>query len=215
VPDEVPDEMASAASCAFRTVVSGMDKLGKLDDRHTLVIQGSGPLGLFSTAIASRAGPHQVVVIGGPAHRLAIARKWGATHTIDIEEYPDPDDRHEMIMELTQGLGADRVIEVSGANTAFTEGFRFLRRGGIYSMVGQGSQPVSIIPAEITAKHAAIVGNASGGIRHYYRALQFIKNNPQFSWMDLISNRYPIDRINDAMQAMKEWREVKPVLTFD
>ena len=63
-----------------------MDRLGKLDDRHTLVIQGSGPLGLFATAIASKSGPHQLIVIGGPAHRLAVAKSWGATHTIDIDE---------------------------------------------------------------------------------------------------------------------------------
>jgi D-arabinose 1-dehydrogenase-like Zn-dependent alcohol dehydrogenase len=89
-----------------------------------------------------------------------------------------------------------------------------LRRGGTYSVVGQGSEPTPIVPAEITSKHATIVGNSSGSIRHYYRALQFVKNNPQFSWLDMISNRYPLEQINDAMQAMREWREVKPVLTF-
>jgi threonine dehydrogenase-like Zn-dependent dehydrogenase len=215
VPDEVPDELASASSCAFRTVVSGMDRLGKLDDRHAVVIQGSGPLGLFSTAIASKAGPHKLIVIGAPARRLAVAKKWGATHTIDITEVPDPAERHEMIMEWTNGLGADRVVEVSGAKDAFMQGFNFLRRGGRYVIVGQSSDPVQIVPAQITSKHAEIIGNSSGSVRHYYRALQFIKNNPdRFSWMDMISNRYPLERINDAMQAMREWREVKPVLTF-
>jgi threonine dehydrogenase-like Zn-dependent dehydrogenase len=214
VPDEVPDEIASASSCAFRTVVSGMDRLGKLDDRHTMVIQGSGPLGLFATAVAARSGPHQLVVIGGPAHRLDVAKRWGATHAIDIDEVPNPDDRHAMVMELTRGLGADRIIEVSGASGAFSQGFKMLRRGGTYSLVGQGSEPVPIVPAELTAKHAQIVGNSSGSIRHYYRALQFVKNNPRISWMDMISNRYLLEQINDAMQAMRDWREVKPVLTF-
>lgn len=214
VPDEVSDELASASSCAFRTVVSGMDKLGAIDNRHVLVVQGSGPLGLFSTAIGSKAGPHKLIVIGGPKHRLEVARRWGATHTIDIDEYPNADDRHQIIMDLTNGLGADKVIEVSGAKTAFSEGFKFLRRGGTYSIVGQGSEPVPIIPADITSKHATITGNSSGSIRHYYRALQFIKNNPHIPWNDMITNRYPVERINDAMQAMKEWREVKPILTF-
>jgi L-iditol 2-dehydrogenase len=50
VPDDVPDEVAAASSCALRTVVHGFDRLGPLDERHTVVIQGTGPLGLFSLA---------------------------------------------------------------------------------------------------------------------------------------------------------------------
>jgi threonine dehydrogenase-like Zn-dependent dehydrogenase len=215
VPDEVPDELASAAACAFRTVTQGFDRLGELDDRHSIVIQGSGPLGLFSTAIAAKSGPHEVIVIGSPTHRLDIARKWGATHTINIDEVRDPAQRREMILAWTEGMGPDCVVEVSGAPTAFSEGVDMVRRGGRYVLIGQSSEPATIIPSQIVRKHVNIIGNASGSVRHYYRALQFIKNNSRrFSWHDMISNHYPLEQINEAMEGMRAWKEVKPAITF-
>ena len=217
VPDIVPDELASAAACALRTMVHAFDRLGRLDDRHTVVIQGSGPLGLFSTALASRSGPSRIIVIGGPAPRLEVARRWGATHTLDIADVPDAAERGAQIREWTDGLGPDVVIEVSGAVSAFPEGFEMLRRGGRYLVVGQlHGREVSIKPSQITRKHVRIIGSISASVEHYHRALQFIAHNwERFSWMDMISNRYPLEGINDAMERMQRWEEIKPAIVFD
>ncbi len=216
VPDIVPDELASAAACALRTVVHGFDRLGRLDDRHTVVIQGSGPLGLFSTAVASRSGPSKIIVIGGPAARLEVARRWGATHTIDIADMPDAADREAQIREWTDGRGPDVVIEVSGVVPAFPEGFSMIRRGGRYLIIGQlHEQEVPIKPGEVTRKHVRIIGSISASVAHYHRALQFIAHNwERFTWMDMISNRYPIEEINEAMVRMQSWDEIKPAIIF-
>jgi D-arabinose 1-dehydrogenase-like Zn-dependent alcohol dehydrogenase len=214
IPDGIPDEVASAAACAMRTVVSSFDRLGELDNRHTVVIQGSGPLGLFATAIAARKGPREVIVIGGPKRRLEVAKKWGATRTIDIADVKDAA-RKEMVMQWTDGLGPDVVMEFSGVRPAFPEGMDMIRRGGRYVVVGQlHNDSVEFKPASVVMKHVSIIGNMSGVTEHYYRALQFIKHNPQISWMDMISNHYPLERINEAMAKMKTWEEIKPAITF-
>ncbi len=216
VPDIIPDELASAAACALRTMVQGFDRLGRLDDRHALVIQGSGPLGLFSTALAARSGPSKIIVIGGPAERLEVARRWGATHTIDIADVPDAADREALIRDWTDGNGPDVVIEVSGVVPAFPEGFSMIRRGGRYLVVGQlHDQEVAIKPAEITRKHVRIIGSISASVAHYHRALQFIAHNwERFTWMDMISSRYPLDEINEALVRMQRWQEIKPAIIF-
>ena len=217
VPDDVPDELASAASCALRTVIHGLDRIGPLDDRHSVVIQGSGPLGLFALARVVTSGPTNVIVIGGPKRRLEVASAWGASQTLDIDEVPDPAERDARIKEWTGGLGADVVIEVSGARTAFLEGFDMLRRGGRYLVIGQlHGEQVLFGPAEIVRKHARIIGTASAGVQHYHRALQFLSHHAdRFDWMQMISNRYPLDRINEAIEGMRRWEEIKPVITFD
>ena len=217
VPDDIPDELASAASCALRTVIHGFDRLGPLDDRHSVVIQGSGPLGLFSLAKAVTSGPANVIVIGGPARRREVAASWGASHMIDIDEVPDAEARLDQIMEWTGGLGADVVIEVSGARTAFLEGFQMLRRGGRYLVIGQlHGETVPFQPSDIVRKHAHIIGTASAAVQHYHRALQFLSHNAErFDWMAMISNRYPLERINEAIVGMQRWEEIKPVITFD
>jgi threonine dehydrogenase-like Zn-dependent dehydrogenase len=217
VPDEIPDELAAAASCSLRTVIHGFDRVGAVDDRQSVVIQGSGPLGLFSLARAYRSGASNVIVIGGPARRLEVARRWGAAHTIDIDEVPDPADRTKLVLEWTGGLGADLVVEVSGARTAFLEGFEILRRGGRYLVIGQlHGETVPFRPADIVRKNAHIVGTASASVQHYHRAMQFLLHNAdRFDWMAMISNRYPLARINEALAGMQRWEEIKPVITFD
>jgi len=53
----------------------------------------------------------------------------------------------------------------------------------------------------------------SGDTEHYYKALQFIQHNhDRFTFEDMLSNRYRLDQINDAMEAMRAFREVKPVV---
>ena len=216
VPDGVSSELASAASCALRTVVHGFDRLGRIEDRETVVVQGAGPLGLYAAAMAVRAGAHQVIVIGAPANRLAVADTWGATHTINIDDVPDARERRRTIRDLTGRRGADVVIEVSGGSTAFPEGIDLTRRGGRYLVVGQvGEHTAEIAPRLIVEKQLSVIGVMSGDTKHYYKALQFIHNNrDRFSFEDMLSNRYPLERINDAMESMRAFREVKAVVTM-
>ena len=216
VPDGIPDTLAAAASCALRTTVHAFDRLGSLDGRHTVVVQGAGPLGLFALAKAVTMGPRQVIVIGAPAERLALAEKWGASATIDVVGVPDPADRLAMVLDLTEGRGADVVVEMSGAPPAFNEGVDMLRRGGRYLMVGQvGASSVSFNPAQVVMKHAMLIGCFSGAIEHYARALQFLDvHKDRFSWTDMITSTRPLAEINDALCAMKAHREIKPALVM-
>ncbi len=216
VPDEVPDELASAAACALRTVVHGFDRLGRIENRQTVAVQGTGPLGLFAVAMAVRSGASQVIAIGGPPHRLEVAQGWGATHTLDVGEM-DAAERYEHIMALTDGQGPDVVIEVSGARTAVPEGIGMIRRGGRYVVIGQiGPHEVTMRPGDLVRKHIRLYGTLSASVEHYYKALQFLKQNwDRFPFMDLISNYYPFEKINDAMARMETWQEVKPALTFE
>ena len=216
VPDEIPDEIAAAAACALRTVVHGFDRLGRIEDRQTVAIQGTGPLGLFSVALAVRAGAAKVIAIGGPPHRLEVARRWGAAHTLDVGAVPDASERQRQILDWTEGQGPDIVIEVSGAPTAFPEGLAMLRRGGRYVVIGQiGEHEVTFKPADLMRKHIRLIGTSSASLEHYYKGLQFLKNNwDRFPFMDMISSHYPLHRINEAMDRMRTWQEVKPALTF-
>jgi len=216
VPDEVPDALASAASCALRTVMHGFQRLGPLDDRHTVLVQGSGPLGLFALARTVAAGAARVVVVGGGPARLEIARRWGATNVIDIDEVPDAADRAEIVRGLTGGRGCDVVIEVSGNASAFLEGLDILRRGGRYLVIGLfGNAPVTFSPSVIVSKQVHIIGTQAATVVHYHRALQFlVQTRERFGWNDMISNVYPLDEINIALERMRTYQDVKAAISF-
>jgi threonine dehydrogenase-like Zn-dependent dehydrogenase len=214
VPDEVKSEWAAAASCAMRTVVAAIERLGRVDFNHDVVIQGSGPLGLFATAILSVHEPRTLVVVGAPDARLEVARAWGADLTISIEEHPDAERRRELVLDVTGGRGADVVLELSGARTAFAEGLQLAAPGGRYVVVGTIGGPEQPVPAHlITAKALSVYGSLSAEIGAYYKALDFLRRyRDRFDWDLMIGGRYPLERAGEALERMRTFEEIKAVV---
>ena len=101
IPDGVPDGVASAASCALRTVIHAFDRVGRVEPHQRVVIQGAGPLGLFATAVANHAGVSELIVVGAPARRLDLAKRWGASAVVSVEELPTAEARLARVRELT------------------------------------------------------------------------------------------------------------------
>ena len=97
-------------------------------DRNCCV-QGAGPLGLLATAVAKISGARRVITIGAPDARLEIASEFGADEILSIER-TSPEERTEHIRALTDGRGADIVMEFTGHPQAFNEGLDLIRRGG-------------------------------------------------------------------------------------
>lgn len=215
IPEELSNEEVVGVCCAFRTAVSAFERLGGLGIQSNVAIQGCGPVGLYSTVLATEGGAAKVIVIGAPSLRLNLAKKLGASEVINIEEMPDPTERKEKILNLTGGRGPDIVVEASGVLAAFREGLDMVSRGGRYLVIGQNSMEaeIPIIPGFIMHKHLQIFGNASGTIDHYYKALQLIRNRRnKYPFAEFVTNKYKLDQINEAVTAMKSGEEIKPVI---
>ena len=215
VPEQLTNEEVIGVCCAFRTAVSAFERLGLLGIQASVVIQGSGPVGLYSTILAVEGGASKIIVVGAPALRLDLAKKWGATEVINIEEMPDPAERKREILKLTDGRGPDIVVEASGVPAAFREGMDMVRRGGRYLVIGQTSMEaeIPVVPGVVMQKHLQIIGNSSATIGHYYTALQVIKNRRnKYPFADVVTNKYKLEQINEAVSAMKRGQEIKPVI---
>lgn len=217
VPDEVKSEWASSVGCALRTVMKGFERLndvGGLDFMDTVLIQGAGPLGLYSTAVAAAKGAREIIVVGGPDNRLQVAKSWGASHVISVAEFCDPASRLKRVMELTGGRGVNVILEMSGAPGAFAEGLEMIAVGGRYVIVGPTGGPKTPISVElITKKNIDIVGSWSASIEHYYKGLQFVKiNRDRFNFDLMFGCRYPLEDINLAIKNMKSATDIKPLL---
>jgi threonine dehydrogenase-like Zn-dependent dehydrogenase len=213
VPDEVPNELASLSSCALRSVMNAFDVLHGIGSSEVVVIQGAGPLGLLATAVAKVAGARRVITLGAPHARLEIASAFGADETLSIER-TSHEERHERIKSLTGGRGADIVMEFTGHPQAFNEGLDLIRRGGRYVVVGQlGSGTTTIKPSLIVSKQLRIMGSLSGRAKAYWKAMDFIAaHRADIPFERMISNRYSLDEVNIAMQRMKNYEEIKPVI---
>src|SRR4029450_4062603 len=139
VPEDVTSASAAASACAYRTVMHGFDRLGAIKNHETVVIQGSGPLGNFATAVARDHGAKKVLVIGAPANRLEVTKRMGADAILNLEEVTEEKARRQWVRDHTEGRGADVVIQVAN-NMAVPEGLTLLRDGGRYVNLGDGGQ---------------------------------------------------------------------------
>ena len=213
VPDEVSNELASLSSCALRSVMNAFDALDGVGTSDTVVVQGAGPLGLLATAVAKVSGARRVVTIGAPDARLGIASEFGADETLSIER-TSPLERYDRIRALTGGRGTDIVMEFTGHPQAFNEGLDLIRRGGRYVVVGQlGSGATTFKPSLIVTKQLRIVGSISGRAKGYWKALDFIASHRDaIPFERMISSRYSLDEVNVAMERMKNFEEIKPVI---
>jgi L-iditol 2-dehydrogenase len=212
VPDEVSSASAAAAACAYRTVMHGFDRLGPVKSHETVVIQGSGPLGNFATAVARDHGAKQVFTIGAPANRLEVTKKMGADAVLNLDEVSNPADRVKWVQQHTDGRGADVVIQVAN-NQAVPEGIAMLRRGGRYVNIGVGGEAnlaINRLPGEMT-----LYTVASGEPRHWLQAIDFLASRKRtFPFEEMISASYELEQVNEAMEAMASYQVVKPVIYF-
>src|SRR5690349_20652848 len=112
---------------------------------HTVVIQGSGPIGILAVAAAKEMGAGRVICVGAPEEpRLNLAREFGAEATVNIEEIKSPQERFARVREIVGHFGADLVMDCSGHPTAGPEGIEMLRDGGTYVEMGQFTDAGSI-----------------------------------------------------------------------
>jgi D-arabinose 1-dehydrogenase-like Zn-dependent alcohol dehydrogenase len=211
VPEAVSSALAAAAACAYRTVMHGYDRLGAIKSHETVVIQGSGPLGNFATAVARDHGAKQVLVIGAPAARLEVTKRMGADEVLSLDEVTDAAERRKWVLGHTDGRGADVVIQVAN-NAATPEGLEMLRRGGRFVHIGAGGSKANIA-VEALPEEFTLYTVRSGEPRHWLQALDFLASRKdRYPFDDMISASYSLDQINEAMAAMASYQVVKPVI---
>jgi L-iditol 2-dehydrogenase len=214
VPDDLSDEEAVGVGCAFRTVVGAFERFGGIRFQENIVIQGSGPVGLYATVMAAESGAGRIIVVGAPANRLALALKWGATDVISIDEMKSAADRKNRILELTEGRGPEVVVECSGVPMAFSEGLDMIQKGGRYLVVGQTSaHTIPVAPGLVTGKGLQIIGASGASIPHYYKALQFIsKMKNKYPFGDIVTHKFALEDIMKAYEVMASGEAIKPVI---
>ncbi|GAB5429454.1 MAG: zinc-binding dehydrogenase [Devosia indica] len=215
VPDSVADDLASLCSCAFRSVMNAMNNLGEIAAHEHVLIQGVGPLGLLATAVARVRGARSVIAIGSPQARLELAGELGADHVLSIETTTHQE-RLDRIRSLTNGRGADIVMEFTGHPGAFGEGLELVRKGGRYVVVGQlGDKETTFKPSTIVKNNINVIGSFSGDARSYWQALEFAaQHQGQIPMHKILTGRYRLDEVNTALDRMRRYEEVKPVIEF-
>jgi threonine dehydrogenase-like Zn-dependent dehydrogenase len=167
LPDGIDPLAAMSLACAGPTMVRALLDRRPVHLGEVVVVQGSGPVGLAAAALAHISGAAKVILVGGPAGRLALAAELGiGDHHVNIVESDDPTTRLAEVVALAGGRGADLVVECTGVPAAIDQGLRLARRGGSYLVVGQytDSGNATINPHQIVYRRLDVIGSwAFGG----------------------------------------------------
>jgi D-arabinose 1-dehydrogenase-like Zn-dependent alcohol dehydrogenase len=213
VPDGVPSHWASSASCALRTIMHATARAGGIRPAETVLVHGSGPVGLYAIAAARAFGARHVLCFGAPDARLEVATAFGADAVCNIEK-TDAKQRLEVVRRYTEGRGADLSFECSGSHHALEETIGALRLGGRAVVIGAGDpQPAQIPGMAFIMKQITLMGVRSAGIEYYREALHFLATHKdRFPFERMFGATYGLHEIGHAMDKMHRLEEIKPVV---
>ena len=214
LPDGVEPLDFMGGGCGLPTGFHAVERAG-VAMGDSVVVLGSGPVGLNAAIFAQLSGAMRVLVVGAPKARLDAARRLGAEDVLDITEVGAAE-RIAWVRDSTGGRGADVVIEASGNPAAVAEGLEMLRDAGRCVVVGQYTDAgdVTLNPhRQINRKHATILGCWGYEFTHLHRALQMMaRHNARFRWRDLITRQYRLEEAGQALEDMERLAVVKAVI---
>ncbi|OBH80593.1 zinc-binding alcohol dehydrogenase [Mycobacterium scrofulaceum] len=211
VPDSVSDDIAAGANCALSQVMYGLERVD-LQLGESVVVQGAGALGLYAVAVAKARGAAQVIAIDGVAERLELATAFGADTVIDINDVATVKDRTKLVRQLTDGRGADVVVEVVGHPSAIDEGLKMLGQFGRYVEIGNINigKTFELDPSRFVFGNKMMVGVSLYDPIVLSRALKFLEQHQaRLPLHRLTAACYPLDDINDAFAAAESKRDIR------
>jgi L-iditol 2-dehydrogenase len=213
-------ELFMAGGCALPTALHAVER-GDVAIGDTVVMLGSGPVGINAIILSLMRGALRVLCIGAPSNRLEAASQSGASDVLNFEENNERE-RLDWVLAKTNGRGADVTIEATGAPDAVVQAMRFTRDAGRVVIVGQYTDhgPVSTNAAfnphlDLNKKHLEVRGCWGSDFSHFYRSAKIISDPIRsVPWKALTSklSHYPLDDANEALSDVADGRVLKALI---
>jgi S-(hydroxymethyl)glutathione dehydrogenase / alcohol dehydrogenase len=206
---------AALLGCTVITGVGAVLNDAGVQPGESVVVVGCGGVGLNSVQAAVLVPAHPIVAVDPAAEKLAAARDFGATHTVD----PTTDDVVEAVRAETHGEGADHAIVTAGAAQAVTDALVLVRRGGTVTVVGMPAYgaPASFDATLLAHDSVRIVGSKLGSTRPHTDVpkLLALYRAGRLKLDELVSGRYPLERVNEAIASAAQPGVLRNVIVPD
>lgn len=198
VPDEIDDR--EAAFIEPLTACIHASKRMECTLSSSVVVIGCG-LGIIHAALAKLRGAAPVIVVGDNAERLAMAKEMAADFVIDINKTPDA---VAEVMKLTDGIGADYVLEAVGTSKTYEQAFKMVRRGGKVEAFGicADDDYASLPPVQFVLEEKKVSGTCAGIGNDWGDAISLLKYK-RIDPKPLISMIVPLSELEDALKEIR------------
>lgn len=208
VPDNV--DLADAALTEPLCVAyNALAVKSRIKPGDLVVVLGPGSIGLMATQVARLCGASNIVLAGLPqdARRMEIGRKLGATHTVDLSKA----DIAGLVSELSDGAGADLVVDAAGPSATVALSMELVKRNGQITKIAWGPKPLDISLDPLLAKAVTLQGVFSHTWDTWERALR-LQATGQVDLNSMISHRVPLDQWHVAFEALEKGEAVKALI---
>jgi threonine dehydrogenase-like Zn-dependent dehydrogenase len=204
VPDALTDEQVLMCPDIMSTGFAGAES-GKVRIGDTVAVFAQGPIGLCAMAGARLMGAATVIAVDRLPDRLAMSRRLGADHVVDISQ----GDPVEQIMAITRGRGVDVAIEALGTQATFEGALRVLRPGGTLSSLGVYSSDLRL-PLDAFAAglgdHRIVTSLCPGGNERMRRLMAMIEGG-RVDLSGLVTHHFRLDDIEQAYDLFGHQRD--------
>lgn len=215
VADDVPLDVACVIGCAVQTGVGAVVNTAKVEPGATVLVTGLGGVGLSIVQGAVVAGASRIVVSDPVAERRDAALRFGATDALD----PGVDDVVRAAHDLTDGTGVDYAFEAAGRAALIDVGLQATRMGGTTVVVGVPplDEPLTINPVALfQTGEKKLLGSLLGSVnaRRDIPLLVALWQSGRLDLDALVTERRPVEDINEAMDDLRAARGIRTVLSF-
>jgi NAD+-dependent secondary alcohol dehydrogenase Adh1 len=196
-PSLQPHEIAALADAGLTAIHAVKKAIPVLGAGSKCVVIGSGGLGHIGIQCLKAYTPTEIIVVDPSEKALELARELGADQTVKVEGRS----HIETVQELTDGKGAEAIIDFVGEKGAVEDGVDMIQDGGFYYVIGYG-QNIDIPTIDVISREISFIGNLVGT----YVDLQDLMTLTAQGKVTLHTSTYPLDAINDAMADLDNGR---------
>jgi S-(hydroxymethyl)glutathione dehydrogenase/alcohol dehydrogenase len=194
-------KVAPLLGCAVTTAVGVINNDAKVKIGESVVVLGAGGVGLNVLQFAALAGAYPIVAVDIVDAKLDMARKFGATHTINSKTIAD---LGAALREIVGAKGADKVIETTGVKALIETGYDVTQPKGTCVLVGVPIEKVTIYSLPLHFKKI-LTGSEGGDCVPDIDIPRVIKLDRagRLSFDGLITHEFPLDDINAALDQVR------------
>ncbi len=196
------------------TVLYSVQQMGNLLGQDVVVV-GQGVIGLSFTMLTAKLGA-RVIGIDPLDYRLDWSKRMGAMHTIN----PDQDRVMEAVEELTDGQGADVVVEAAGYPDSFNTALRLVKRFGQVMIFGiQADQFIPVEHELLMERQPTLIPTTGGRLRDPMAPIKTMVELKQRGWCDpgqMLTHRLPFEEVQQAFELYEGQQDgiIKVVMTI-
>ena len=216
IADEIPMDSASLLACGVITGLGAVVNTAQVEPGRTVAVIGVGGVGLNSVQGALLAGANPIIAIDLLDNKLEAARSFGATHTINAGA---TDDVAAEVRKLTSGRGVDYAFVAVGSTAAVEQAFTLIRRGGTVTLVGipEIEATIPFSPTYGVWNSQQVLGSNMGSTRLSVDVPRLVDlyQSQRLKLDELITKRYPLDQINEAIASMERGEALRNVIMFE